>query len=93
MNSKRKKQLEEMTAEERLEKIHKMSKKDLDYLLELDNSDNVLSPKELEAIYSEVDKRIDRSYKNIKALSITGVTLALLSGAFDLLIGNSSDKS
>lgn len=91
MHSKRKKQLEEMTVEERLEKIHKMSTKDLNYLLHLD-SNNVLSAKELEAIYNEKDRRSNRQDKVLKVSNVAAVTGAALLGILHL-IGNSSDKS
>lgn len=89
MHSKEKKVLEEMTADERMQKIPKMSQNELRYLLEVKH---ILTTKELEAVYSELERRDDRSDKLSKVGRVLSVAGLLFVGAIDLF-GNLSKKS
>lgn len=89
MLSKEKKVLEEMTADERMQKIPKMSHNELCYLLEVKH---ILTPKELEAVYSELERQEDRSDKFSKVGKVFSVAGLLFVGAINLF-GNLSKKS
>lgn len=88
MHSERKKVLEEMTVEERMQKIPKMSQDELYYLLEVYD---ILTAMELEAVYSELDKRKGRIDKAGKVTGVMSVACALIVGVIGLF-GNSSKK-
>jgi hypothetical protein len=84
-----KKVLEEMTADERMQKIPKMSYDELCYLLEVKH---ILTPQELEAVYSELERRDGRIDKFSKVGKVISVASLLIVGAIDLF-GNLSQKS
>ncbi len=84
-----KKVLEEMTADERMQKIPKMSYDELCYLVEVKH---ILTPKELEAVYSEMERQDNRSDKFSKVGKVLSVASLLIVGAIDLF-GNLSKKS
>ena len=76
-----KKVLEEMTADERMQKIPKMSYDELCYLLEVK-----------QAVYSELERRDGRIDKFSKVGKVISVASLLIVGAIDLF-GNLSQKS
>ena len=87
MHNKEKKVLEEMTADERMQKIPKMSHDELSYLLGVK-----LTPEELEAVYRELERQDDRRNKFSKVGKVISVASLLFGCAIDLF-GNLSKKS
>ena len=89
MLDKKKKTFEEMTSDERLQAIRKMSDDGLYYIR--DNKNIELSPEELAAIENELDKRVNKLNKLQKGLNAISVMSLVVLGAIEL-IGHSSDN-
>lgn len=89
MFGKTKKSFEDMTSEERLQAICKMSHEGLCYLKYGRNVK--LSPKELEAIDNEFDKREKKSDKIEKGAGILSIMGLLIVGAVELITHSSNN--